>query len=37
VERAEQLASDAGEEWSALPLDRQDAWYREAKQELTGG
>jgi len=37
VERAEQLASDAGEEWSALPLDRQDTWYREAKRELAGG
>ena len=37
VERAEELASDAGEEWTALPLDRQDAWYREAKQELAGG
>jgi len=37
VERAEQLAAAAGEEFASLTLDRQDAWYREAKQELAGG
>jgi MazG family protein len=34
VEEAERLAADAGEEWAALDLDAQDAWYRRAKEAL---
>jgi ATP diphosphatase len=37
VERAEALAGDAGQRFSALTLDQQDAWYRLAKQELARG
>jgi MazG family protein len=33
VERAEELASAAGESWSALPLDEQDRYYELAKEE----
>jgi MazG family protein len=33
VERAEQLAAAAGEDWSALPLDEQDRYYDRAKEE----
>lgn len=31
VERAEQLAADAGSKWSGLPIDEQEAWYQRAK------
>jgi MazG family protein len=31
VDRAAQLAADAGEDWAALPLAEQDAWYELAK------
>jgi MazG family protein len=31
VERAEQLATEAGETWAELDLDAQDAWYERAK------
>jgi MazG family protein len=34
VEKAERLAAEAGEEWAALDLDAQDAWYRRAKEAL---
>ena len=34
VEEAERLAAGAGEEWAALDLDAQDAWYRRAKAAL---
>jgi MazG family protein len=34
VERAERLAATRGERWSALPLDAQDRYYDEAKEEL---
>jgi MazG family protein len=34
VERAEQLAAEAGETWSALPLDEQDRYYDLAKEEI---
>jgi nucleoside triphosphate diphosphatase len=34
VEEAERLAAEAGEEWAALDLDAQDAWYRRAKEAL---
>jgi MazG family protein len=37
VERAEALAGDAGQQFAALTLDQQDAWYRLAKQELARG
>jgi MazG family protein len=37
VERAEALAGDAGQQWAALTLDQQDAWYRLAKQDLARG
>ncbi|HUP32736.1 MAG TPA: nucleoside triphosphate pyrophosphohydrolase [Gaiellaceae bacterium] len=33
VERAEELAAAAGENWSALPLDDQDRYYDLAKEE----
>jgi len=33
VERAEELAAAAGEDWSALPLDDQDRYYELAKEE----
>jgi MazG family protein len=32
VEAAEELAAAAGEDWSALPLDRQDAYFDRAKE-----
>jgi len=35
VERAAQLAGESGEDWAALDLDTQDAWYRRAKAQLT--
>lgn len=31
VERAEQLAAEAGERWTALDLDAQERWYERAK------
>jgi MazG family protein len=34
VERAEQLAAEAGETWTALDLEAQDAYYEQAKAEL---
>jgi MazG family protein len=34
VERAAELARESGEEWAALDLDAQDAWYRRAKAQL---
>ena len=34
VETAERLAAEAGEEWTALDLEAQDAWYRRAKSAL---
>jgi MazG family protein len=36
VETAERLAAEAGEEWTALDLEAQDAWYRRAKAALQG-
>jgi len=33
VEVAEQLASETGENWSELPLDRQDAYFDKAKEK----
>jgi MazG family protein len=33
VERAEQLAAAQGERWSGLPLDEQDRYYDQAKEE----
>jgi MazG family protein len=36
VERAAALAGESGEDWAALDLDAQDAWYRRAKARLTG-
>ncbi|MEO5574963.1 MAG: nucleoside triphosphate pyrophosphohydrolase [Gaiellaceae bacterium] len=33
IERAEQLAAAAGETWVALPLDEQDRYYDQAKEE----
>jgi len=33
VEVAEALAADAGENWSELPLERQDAYYDQAKEQ----
>ena len=33
VERAAELAAERGEEWTALPLDDQDAYYDQAKEE----
>ncbi len=34
VERASELAAEAGEDWAALDLEAQDAWYRRAKSAL---
>ena len=34
VERAEQLAAARGERWSELPLDEQDRYYDQAKEQL---
>jgi MazG family protein len=34
VERAEQLAADAGEDWRSLGLDAQDRYYDQAKEIL---
>ncbi len=34
VERAEQLAADAGEDWRALDLEAQDRYYDQAKEIL---
>ena len=36
VERAAELAAEAGEDWAALDLEAQDAWYRQAKAALAG-
>ena len=33
VEVAEELAADAGENWSQLPLERQDAYFDQAKEK----
>jgi MazG family protein len=33
VEVAEVLAADAGENWSELPLERQDEWFDRAKEQ----
>jgi uncharacterized protein YabN with tetrapyrrole methylase and pyrophosphatase domain len=32
VEVAEELAAEAGENWSELPLERQDEWFDKAKE-----
>ena len=37
VERAVELAAEAGEDWAQLDLDAQDAWYRRAKVALAPG
>ena len=37
VERARELAAEAGEEWTALGLEDQDRWYDQAKEALRGG
>jgi MazG family protein len=37
VERAQQLAAAEGENWSALGLDEQDAYYERAKADLSTG
>jgi uncharacterized protein YabN with tetrapyrrole methylase and pyrophosphatase domain len=37
VERAAELAAEAGEDWTALDLERQDAWYRRAKAQARAG
>jgi MazG family protein len=34
VEQAEKLAAERGEHWTELPLDKQDAYYDLAKEEL---
>ncbi len=34
VERAEQLADEAGEVWTALDLEAQERWYQTAKDDL---
>jgi MazG family protein len=34
VERARELAAEAGEEWTALGLEAQDRWYDQAKEAL---
>jgi MazG family protein len=34
VETAERLAAEAGETWTGLDLEAQDAWYRRAKEKL---
>jgi nucleoside triphosphate diphosphatase len=36
VVTADRLAAEAGEEWTALDLAAQDAWYRRAKTALQG-
>jgi MazG family protein len=36
VETAERLAGAAGEDWTGLDLEAQDAWYRRAKAALQG-
>jgi nucleoside triphosphate diphosphatase len=36
VEMAELMAADAGQQFAELTLEEQDAWYRQAKQELLG-
>jgi hypothetical protein len=36
VERAQELASEAGEEWTTLGLEAQDRWYDQAKEALRG-
>ena len=36
VERAQELAAEAGEEWTALGLKDQDRWYDQAKEALRG-
>ncbi len=36
VETAERLAAAAGEDWTGLDLEAQDAWYRRAKAALQG-
>jgi XTP/dITP diphosphohydrolase/tetrapyrrole methylase family protein/MazG family protein/ATP diphosphatase len=36
VERAQELAAEAGEEWTALGLEAQDRWYDQAKEALRG-
>jgi uncharacterized protein YabN with tetrapyrrole methylase and pyrophosphatase domain len=37
VERAEQLAAAAGARWTELPLEEQDRWFDQAKEELRLG
>jgi MazG family protein len=37
VEEAERLAREAGEDFAALGLDAQDAWYRRAKTAIAEG
>ena len=37
VERAVELAADAGEDWAQLDLEAQDAWYERAKAALAAG
>jgi uncharacterized protein YabN with tetrapyrrole methylase and pyrophosphatase domain len=37
VERAEQLAARDSRTWTELPLDEQDRYYDEAKEELRRG
>ena len=32
VEVAEELAAETGENWSELPLERQDEWFDRAKE-----
>jgi MazG family protein len=34
VERASEMAAERGENWTELPLERQDAYYDRAKEEL---
>jgi uncharacterized protein YabN with tetrapyrrole methylase and pyrophosphatase domain len=34
VERAEELAAGAGEDWSSLGLEAQDRYYDQAKEAL---
>lgn len=34
VERAEEIAAERGERWTELPLEAQDRYYNEAKEEL---
>jgi uncharacterized protein YabN with tetrapyrrole methylase and pyrophosphatase domain len=35
VERARELAAARGEDWAALDLERQDAYYDQAKESLS--